>query len=82
MPVLFGILTPVSFASSALFGKYLAQPRIGFNITNLSFNAQLAVNLILLLALIIYTAKTEFNARMFLYGIGSGLTESLGKVLI
>ena len=82
VPVVFGILTPVAFASSGLFGKYLAQDRIGFDITNLSFNAQYVVNFILFIALIAYTFINGFNGTMFIYGIGSGVAESLAKVLI
>jgi drug/metabolite transporter (DMT)-like permease len=39
VPITFGLLTPICFTLGAITGKHLSQPRIGFNITNVSFNS-------------------------------------------
>ena len=82
VPLLFAILTPISFTGSAIYGKSLAQPRIGFEPTNLAFNCQLIVNLVILIVGVYYWTNVSFNPYIFVIGLASGLFESLGKTCI
>ena len=53
-----------------------------FNSTNLSFNGQLFVNLIILICAVVYWIRVEFSWYLFVIGIFSGSLESVGKVSI
>ena len=81
IPLAFAICTPICFTLSATLGKHLSQERTGFNVTNLSFNAQLFVNFIVLIIAIFYWSN-EFSAKLFWIGIASGFCESLAKTSI
>jgi hypothetical protein len=54
IPVLFGIVAPISFSAYAMLTKNLTSERVGFNATVISFSTQFTNNLILIIFAIIY----------------------------
>lgn len=54
VPVLFGVVTPMTFCTNGILTKHITSPRVGFDPSRLSFNVYFLVNLLILIYAIIY----------------------------
>ena len=54
IPVMFGLVAPLSFSAFAMLTKNLTSERVGFNATILSFSSQFSINLLLIIVAVIY----------------------------
>ena len=54
IPVIMGVLTPMTFTIVAILTKYLTSPEVGFNATHLSFSTYTVSNGIVLIIAIFY----------------------------
>ena len=80
MPVLFGILTPVAFCSSNILLRYLTAEDKGikFNGTTISMTAYFWVNLIILIAAIVYWQSHIFSRDLFWIGLIGSIINTVG----
>lgn len=82
IPVLFGLVTPMTFCSNGILTKHITHPRIGFNASRLSFNVYFAVNLLIMIYAIIYWQNNPFNSYLFWMGLVGSIINTLGIVCI
>lgn len=82
VPVLFGLITPISFTTNGVLTKHLTSDRVNFNASTLSFNAYLVVNALVLLVAVPYWSLVEFDLRMFWIGLVGSVLNTLGIVCI
>lgn len=83
--VLFGIITPIGFSTNAMLTKHLISQKVGFDATTLAFSSQFVVNVIVLIAGIIYwssSAQKTFEPILFWYGLFGSAFNSLGIVCV
>lgn len=82
VPVIFGIITPMTFCSNGILTKHLTQPRIGFNPSRMSFNVYFIVNILVLIYAIPYWAVNPFQPTLFVWGLIGSIINTLGIVCI
>ena len=82
IPVIFGLVTPMSFCTNGMLTKYITQERIGFNPSRLSFNVYLVVNIIVLIFAIPYWQSTSIDMHLFWLGLVGSIINTLGIVCI
>lgn len=82
MAVVAAALTPVFFALSMLAGKYITQPRIGFNATNVAFSAVFVFNFVILIVALFVWRTEGFSKFSAIVGLIGGISEALGKMCI
>lgn len=84
MPVLFGLLTPVTFCSNGVILRYLTSPDMSmkFNGTTLSMSAIFAVNLIVLIFAIVFWSTHQFSIDLFWIGLVGSIINTIGLTCI
>ena len=78
IPVVFGLVTPMSFCSYAMLAKNLTSERIGFNPSTLSMSSMISVNLKLLIITIPYWIQNGFEQKYFWIGSIGMFVDSYG----
>mmetsp|Transcript_13146 Transcript_13146/g.22239 ORF Transcript_13146/g.22239 Transcript_13146/m.22239 type:complete len:223 (+) Transcript_13146:669-1337(+) len=82
IPVLFGIITPISFTANQMLAKSFRRGPVKFNIQQISFMGFLVVNIIVLFPTVYYWIFVDFNLRLFVVGIIGSIINTFGKVCI
>ena len=80
-PVMFGLLTPISFAINGVLSKWLTQDRVGFNASMLTVNSYLLCNLVLVFIMLKYWIQVEFLWDMAGYALIGSVLDCVGMVL-
>lgn len=80
MPVLFGILTPLTFTSNGICIRLLTRPQYGMNFKGelLSFSSYFIVNLIILIFAVVFWQFHPFNRRLFWIGTVGSIINTIG----
>lgn len=81
LPILFAILSPITFATSSMLIKYMANVK-AMPVSLVSFTSFTIVNTLLMIAGIIYWATTDFNQGVFWIGLVGSIINNLAIVLI
>ena len=82
IPVLFGLITPVSFTTSGILTKHLTSDRVKFDPSTISLSAYFLVNIIVLAFAIPYWNNVEFIQPLFWIGFIGSVINTLGIVSI
>lgn len=82
IPVLFGIITPMSFTANQMLAKSFRRGPIRFNMQDISFSGFFAVNIIILFPTIYYWLYIDFNKRLFIVGLIGSIINTFGKVCV
>jgi drug/metabolite transporter (DMT)-like permease len=83
IPVLFGILAPISFTTFQTYCKHLTSPRLNFKSDQLTFSSYLCVNLVILVVAIVYwNVSGKFQKNLFYYGFVSGSFDAFGSMML
>jgi multidrug transporter EmrE-like cation transporter len=82
VPVIFGVITPMSFTANGMIVKTLTKPEVGFNPSVLSYSAYLVVNLVVLIGAIIYWTMWTFDSYLFLVGLIGSMINTVGIAFI
>lgn len=82
IPIVFGILTPVTFTVNGILTKHLTGDKMKFNPSTISFSAYLLVNIIVLLCAIPYWQAIPFSQYLFWIGLVGSVINTLGIVCI
>lgn len=82
IPVLFSIITPMSFTANHLLAKSFRQGPVKFNIQEISFSGFFAVNAVLLLPSLYYWFFISFSMRLFIIGFFGSIINTFGKVCV
>ena len=82
VPILFGIITPISFTANSMLTKHLSVHQVGFNASQFSFSSYLVVNVIVLIVAIPYWCLVEFSSYLFWVGLFGALINTLGLVCV
>ena len=78
IPVVFGLITPMSFCSNAMLAKNLTSERIGFDPSTLSMSSIISVNFIILVIAIAYWVQYGFILKYFWIGSIGMFIDSYG----
>jgi drug/metabolite transporter (DMT)-like permease len=82
VPVIFGLITPVSFTCNGILTKHLTSDKVGFNPSTISFSAYFVVNIIVLIVAIPYWVQVDFSQSLFWIGFIGSVINTLGIVCI
>jgi drug/metabolite transporter (DMT)-like permease len=83
LPIVFGLLTPVAICLNGVFTKYVTGDELKFNPTRISFTCFFIVNVVILIAGVIYWNQSgTFNPKMFWVGLVGSTFNTLGHVCI
>ena len=82
IPVIFGVITPISFTSSGMLVKHLTLHQANFNASTISFTSYFVVNVIVLIFAIPYWVMVDFSPYLFWIGIIGSLINTLGLVCV
>ena len=82
IPVLFGIITPMSFTANQMLAKSFKRGPVKFNIEEISFQGFMAVNVVLIIPTLYYWMYVDFNMRLFVVGFVGSIINTFGKVCI
>ena len=82
--VLFGILTPCFFVTSALFIKHLTSKEVGFDAMTVSFATSSATSVLIIIigAAWFWQEVETFNKRLFIIGFFGSILDTCGKACI
>eukprot|EP00356_Strombidium_inclinatum_P000909 CAMPEP_0170512328 /NCGR_PEP_ID=MMETSP0208-20121228/66789_1 /TAXON_ID=197538 /ORGANISM="Strombidium inclinatum, Strain S3" /LENGTH=203 /DNA_ID=CAMNT_0010795947 /DNA_START=362 /DNA_END=970 /DNA_ORIENTATION=+ len=78
VPVLFGVITPMSFTANGMLVKHLTGDKMKFDPSTLSFSAYFSVNILILIAAVWYWVKIEFDMYLFIVGLIGSIINTLG----
>jgi drug/metabolite transporter (DMT)-like permease len=62
IPVLFGLITPLSFTSNGILTKHLTSKEVNFNASTISFSSFALVNVIIMIFAVIYWMSNPFSS--------------------
>ena len=83
VPVIFGIITPMSFTTNGILTKTLTNDRIKFDPSTLSFGSYFIVNIMVLIVAIPYWySNGNFSQYLFWMGFVGSVINTLGIVCI
>ena len=83
VPVIFGLIAPISFTVWTMYSKHMTSERIGFNSIRMAFSSQLIVNLIIMIFAIPYWINSgTFVPKYFLIGFVGSYIDALGMVVV
>lgn len=82
IPVLFGLISPLSFTAYAMLAKNLSSERVGFDPTTLTFSTFIGVNLLILIFAIPYWVQHGFVQKFFWLGFVGNFVDSVGLVAV
>lgn len=82
VPVLFGLITPVSFTTNGILTKHLTSDKVNFKPSTISFTSYFIVNVLVLIVAIPYWCIVEFDQSMFWIGFAGSVINTLGIVSI
>lgn len=82
MPVLFGVITPMSFTANGMIIKSLTHERMNFNPSNLSFSAYFIVNIFVFIGALIYWSNYDFDSYLLIVGLIGSMINTLGIAMI
>jgi drug/metabolite transporter (DMT)-like permease len=63
IPSLFGIVTPISFSTSAILAKHMTSEEVGFDPSNLQYSCSFIVNILLLFFALPYWSYFGFDGK-------------------
>jgi len=82
VPVLFGLITPLSFTANGLIVKSLTSDEMKFHPSNLSFSAYFLVNCLVLVGAIIYWTNYDFDSYLLVVGLIGSMINTCGIAMI
>lgn len=82
VPVLFGIITPMSFTANGMLTKHLCSEKMGFNPNTMSYSAYFIVNFLVIIVAIPYWHLVSFDHYLFWVGTIGSIINTVGIVCI
>ena len=82
MPVLFGVITPMSFTANGMIIKSLTSDRMRFDPSVISFSAYFVVNCVVLVGALIYWGFYAFDTYLFVVGLIGSMINTCGIAMI
>ncbi len=78
LPILMAIITPIGFASNGMMAKFLTKRKMDASV--MSHGAFSLINLVILIAAIVFWATVEFDAKLFVIGLIGSIINTIGIV--
>ena len=75
IPVVFAIITPLSFTAYSILTKHLSSEKVGFNINRIISSVYLIVNALILMIAIPFWYYTEFHPNLFWIGFIAAIAD-------
>ena len=82
IPVVFAIITPLSFTAYGVLTKHLTSEKVGMNINRTISSVYLIVNTLIIMIAIPFWYYTEFHQDLFWIGFIAAISDQIGMIFL